>query len=152
MNKLRPLFWTKVLSVSATAAAGCKKLQSAYVKEKEFTRIYHDLKRLAILLGMIVAVAIQPGSILLDPTLTLGKTRKKAMRSAGEPTSAFRATLLADLDGQPHLRKVVNGISFMPPLFEYLSRVICLVDSLLAWLVRFLREGNSKAIRRRPRD
>lgn len=70
---------------------------------------------------MIVAVAIQLGAILLDPTLTLGKTRKKAMRSSGEPTSAFRATLLADFDGQPHLQKVVNGISFMPPLFEFLG-------------------------------
>ena len=79
MNKLRPLFWTKVLSVSATAVAGCKKLQSAYVKEKEFTRIYHDLKMLATLVGIIVAVAVQLGAFLLDPKLTLGGTRKKAL-------------------------------------------------------------------------
>ena len=43
------------------------------------TRIYHDLKMLATLVGIIVAVAVQLGAFLLDPKLTLGGTRKKAL-------------------------------------------------------------------------
>ena len=64
---------------SETAVAVRKQLQSARVREREFIRIYHDFKKLAILVRMILAVAVQLGAFLFESKLTLGGTRKKAV-------------------------------------------------------------------------
>ena len=86
--------------------------------ERKATRIYHDLKKFVIFLGMFVAAIFLLASYGRDPKAGLGGWRKVVVCSFGQVINALVPVLVCYFDGRPFEQKIASALGALPPILE----------------------------------
>jgi hypothetical protein len=100
-------------------------LSDCRAREKAATRFYHDRKRIATFVGIILTILIKHIAFCVDPKVLMGGSPKIVLCAVGEFLNARCAISLVYADiGKPRAKKILTCLAILPPILGCIAGAV----------------------------